>query len=65
MQPGEQTKPLINGSLWWMPVGYDNMTKVQIEQLIEEQVDQQKQLGYNLIWIVNAPAHMEWAIKNR
>jgi hypothetical protein len=65
LQPGEQTKPLINGSLWWMPVGYDNMTKVQIEQLIEEQVDQQKQLGYNLIWIVNAPAHMEWAIKNR
>lgn len=65
LQPGEQTKPLINGSLWWLPVGYDGMSKEQIQRLLEEQVDQQKQLGYDLIWIVNAPAHMEWAIKNR
>lgn len=65
LSAGEKTRPLINGSLWWMPVSYDNLSKAQIQQILEEQVDQQKQLGYDLIWIVNAPAHMEWAIKNR
>jgi len=58
------TKPLIRGTLWWLPVMYEGWSEEAIEKAIREQIEDQKALGFDMLWIVNAPGNMEWAIKN-
>ncbi|GGC30170.1 hypothetical protein GCM10011386_22720 [Parapedobacter defluvii] len=58
----EQTKPLMRGTLWWLPVMYEGWSEEALENAIREQIDEQAALGFDMLWIVNAPANMEWAI---
>ncbi len=60
---GSLTKPLIQGTLWWLPVMYEGWSEEAIEKAIREQIADQKALGFDILWIVNAPANMEWAIE--
>ncbi|HWK57284.1 MAG TPA: DUF4434 domain-containing protein [Parapedobacter sp.] len=62
IQPGSLTKPLMRGTLWWLPVMYEGWSEEAIEKTIREQIADQKALGFDMLWIVNAPANMEWAI---
>lgn len=55
-------KPLIKGTLWWLPVMYEGWSEDAIEKAIREQIEDQKAVGFDMLWIVNAPANMEWAL---
>jgi hypothetical protein len=55
-------KPLIKGALWWFPVSYDGWSEEQLEKFIRGQIEDQQKLGFDTLWIVNAPRNMEWAI---
>lgn len=59
---GSLAKPLMQGTLWWLPVMYEGWSEEAIERAIREQITDQKALGFDMLWIVNAPANMEWAI---
>lgn len=62
IKDGTLTKPLINGSLWWIPVNYENFTSEDLERMVKQQIQNQQDLGFDVIWIVNTPANMDFAI---
>lgn len=54
--------PLMKGTLWWFPVMYDGWSEEDLERVIRTHIEDQKKLGFDILWIVNAPRNMEWAI---
>ncbi len=56
------TKPLINGSLWWIPLNFKERSLEDLKSLVNDQLEKQKAVGFNLVWIVNAPNLMDFAI---
>ncbi|SDC50421.1 DUF4434 domain-containing protein [Niabella drilacis] len=59
----QNKKPAIRGTLWWLPVNYENVPGTDLENVIREQIEKQYQAGFDLLWIVNAPANMEYAMR--
>lgn len=55
---GMKALPKINGTLWWFPAtGLDSMSKEELENSIRTEITNQKNLGFDYIWIVNACNH--------
>jgi|GEM_PF-1694749 len=61
---GALTKPLMRGTLWWLPVNYTGRSREDVEKLIRTQIEKQAALGFDMLWIVNAPSNMEYAMGN-
>ena len=59
-----QTKPLMRGTLWWLPVTYEGWSEEALENVIRDQIDTQEALGFDILWIVNAPGNMEWVLNH-
>lgn len=60
--PAGTPSPLLRGTLWWLPANYAGFTKEKLEATIREQIDYQAAIGFDILWIVNAPGNMQWAI---
>lgn len=61
-QAGALTQPLIKGTLWWLPVNYEGWSEVDLERAIRDQIENQTKVGFNMLWIINAPGNMQFAI---
>ncbi|NIA14813.1 MAG: DUF4434 domain-containing protein [Nitrospiraceae bacterium] len=51
--------PLMRGTLWWLVAPHTDGTRQQLEQAIQAQRD----VGFDVLWIFNTPALLEQAIK--
>lgn len=58
---GEKCRPIIQGTLWWLQTNYDGWSIENMRKIIEQQIDLQKALGFDILWLVNTPANMNWA----
>ena len=61
IRAGDKCRPLIRGTLWALPANYKEWSKKAIKKILEEQIDRQKALGFDILWLVNTPANMDWA----
>lgn len=62
IMPGHKAKAVIQGTLWYLPVNYSGWSKDRLKNAIEQQIDEQKAIGFNLLWLCNTPANMKWAV---
>lgn len=60
--PGNKTRAVIQGTLWYLPANYSGRSKKEIENAIEKQIRRQKAIGFNLLWLCNTPTNMEATI---
>lgn len=60
----DTSHPIIRGTLWWLPVEISGWSGKELEKTIRFQIEKQKEVGFDLLWIVNAPANMQHAINN-
>lgn len=65
IQSGHKTRAVMKGTLWYLPVNYSGLSKENLEKAIEQQIEQQQALGFDLLWICNTPANMQWALEGR
>ncbi|HWK57282.1 MAG TPA: DUF4434 domain-containing protein [Parapedobacter sp.] len=62
IQPGRKTRPVMQGTLWYIPLNYSGLSRKQLEKVIEQQIEQQQAIGFDLLWLCNTPANMERAL---
>jgi hypothetical protein len=61
---GSSTKPIIKGTLWWLPTDNAGYSEEDLEEEIRFQIEKQAEIGFDILWIVNAPANMQQAVDN-
>jgi len=61
IQPGHKTRPVMQGTLWYIPLNYAGLPRKELEKVIEQQIAQQQAIGFDLLWLCNTPANMERA----
>ena len=61
VKAGEKCRPIIQGTLWGLKTNYDGWSREEMRRVIERQIDLQKALGFDILWLVNTPANMNWA----
>ena len=59
---GRKARAAMRGTLWYIPVNYSGWSKERLEKAIEQQIDEQQAVGFDLLWLCNTPANMEWAL---
>ncbi|MHB8580117.1 MAG: DUF4434 domain-containing protein [Ignavibacteriaceae bacterium] len=62
---GNKTRSAIRGTLWSLPTNYSDWSKEKLEKAIEQQIEQQQAIGFDLLWLTNTPANMKWAIDGK
>lgn len=58
-------RPVMRGTLWWLPANYSGWTKERLEKGLEKVIKQQRAVGFDLLWLLNTPANMERAVYGR
>ncbi len=58
---GEKCRPIIQGTLWGLKTNYAGWSEEEMRKVIERQIDLQRALGFDILWLVNTPANMNWA----
>lgn len=56
-------RPIIRGTLWWLPAEVPGMSLEEFANAVRFQIEKQKEVGFDLLWIVNAPANMQKAME--
>lgn len=54
---GKKTAPRITGTLWFLPKLIDNGEETNLEQAVRQEIEQQKALGFEYLWVCNTPDH--------
>lgn len=55
----KKTKPLIRGTLWMLRDFYQGWSEKDIRKSITAQIDAQKAIGFDILWIINTPEHFK------
>lgn len=61
-KPSKGPVPIMRGTLWWLPAEVSGLSTQEFENSIRFQIEKQAEIGFDILWIVNAPANMQWAI---
>lgn len=61
VKPGHKTRPVMRGTLWYIPLNYAGMSKKKLKKVIEQQIAQQQAVGFDLLWLCNTPENMAHA----
>ena len=54
---GMKVQPQIKGTLWWFPTDLGSLDGEELETAIRKEITNQKKLGFEYIWLVNACNH--------
>lgn len=54
---GSLTLPKLNGTLWFLPKISEEYTHQELEKAVREEIQNQKDIGFNILWICNTPDH--------
>lgn len=58
--PESKISPTIQGTLWMLRNHYDGWSKEQITKSLSDQMDAQKDIGFDILWIINTPEHVNF-----
>lgn len=61
-KPAQGPVPIMRGTLWWLPAEVSGLSIQEFENSIRFQIEKQAEIGFDILWIVNAPANMQLAI---
>lgn len=51
------TLPKLNGTLWFLPKTIEEYTQTELAKAVRQEIQNQKDLGFSIIWICNTPDH--------
>lgn len=54
---GALTLPKLNGTLWFLPKIIEEYTKTELAKAVRQEIQNQKDIGFSIIWICNTPYH--------
>lgn len=56
-----KSRPAIRGTLWMLRMNYTGWSEAKVRDLITKQIDAQKAIGFDVLWITNTPSSLAWA----
>lgn len=54
---GNPNAPHIRGTLWMLRENYEDWSQAALTETLTRQIDAQKALGFDMLWIINTPQH--------
>jgi hypothetical protein len=61
---GKFTQPKLNGTLWFLPVDVKHLSKSELGKAVKLEIKNQKEIGFNLLWLCNTPSYFNGATVN-